>query len=80
MDDVVDRLTMGPRKVRIELGHQGQCRRATTEVGTALIAHLLRQLENAKVESCDRISVNPRGQTLSQVVFSRLDDEAYLIE
>lgn len=80
MDDAVDRLTVGPRRVGIELGHQGQCRRATTEVGTAMTAHLLRQLENAKVESCDRISINPRGQTLSQVVFNRLDDEAYLFE
>ncbi|KAF9586908.1 hypothetical protein IFM89_039885, partial [Coptis chinensis] len=32
VDDVVDRLTVGPKRVGIELGHQGQCRRATTEV------------------------------------------------
>ncbi|XP_017226438.1 probable inactive ATP-dependent zinc metalloprotease FTSHI 1, chloroplastic [Daucus carota subsp. sativus] len=80
LDEAVDRLTVGPKRVAIELGHQGQCRRATTEVGTALTSHLLRQLENANVESCDRISINPRGQTLSQVVFNRLDDESYIFE
>lgn len=62
MDDAVDRLTVGPKRVGIDLGHQGQCRRATTEVGTALTSHLLRHYENAKVERCDRISINPRGQ------------------
>nr|GMC97967.1 probable inactive ATP-dependent zinc metalloprotease FTSHI 1, chloroplastic [Ipomoea batatas] len=80
MDDAVDRLTVGPKRVGIDLGHQGQCRRATTEVGTALTSHLLRHYENAKVECCDRISINPRGQTLSQVVFHRLDDESYMFE
>ncbi|CAI9762581.1 unnamed protein product [Fraxinus pennsylvanica] len=80
MDDAVDRLTVGPKRVGIKLGHQGQCRRATTEVGTALTAHLLRRFENANIERCDRISINPRGQTLSQVVFHRLDDDAYMFE
>ncbi|KAK3024195.1 hypothetical protein RJ639_043772 [Escallonia herrerae] len=80
VDEAVDRLTVGPKRVGIELGYQGQCRRATTEVGTAMTSHLLRRLENAKVECCDRISINPRGQTLSQVVFHRLDDESYMFE
>ncbi|KAL3499211.1 hypothetical protein ACH5RR_038304 [Cinchona calisaya] len=80
LDDAVDRLTVGPRRVGFELGHQGQCRRATTEVGTALTSHLLRRFENAEVERCDRISINPRGQTLSQVVFHRLEDESYMFE
>lgn len=80
MDDAVDRLTVGPRRVGIELGHQGQCRRATTEVGVAMTSHLLRRYENAQVECCDRISVVPRGQTLSQIVFHRLDDESYMFE
>lgn len=80
LDDAVDRLTVGPRRVGFELGHQGQCRRATTEVGTALTSHLLRRLENAQVERCDRVSIIPRGQTLSQVVFHRLDDESYMFE
>lgn len=62
LDDAVDRLTIGPKRVGIELGHQGQCRRATTEVGTAITSHLLRKLENATVERCDRVSINPRGQ------------------
>ncbi|KAG8375123.1 hypothetical protein BUALT_Bualt10G0067600 [Buddleja alternifolia] len=80
MDDAVDRLTMGPKRVVIELGHQGQCRRAITELGTALTSHLLRRLENAKVERCDRVSIQPRGRRLSQVVFHRLDDESYMFE
>ncbi|MCE0480510.1 hypothetical protein HAX54_037439 [Datura stramonium] len=53
---------------------------AITEVGTALTSHLLRQYENAEVERCDRISINPRGQTLSQAVFHRLDDESYMFD
>ena len=65
MDDAVDRLTVGPKRSELELSHQGQCRRATTEVGTAMTAHLLRKFENANVERCDRISINPRGQVLS---------------
>ncbi|XVF51296.1 hypothetical protein PTKIN_Ptkin04bG0173600 [Pterospermum kingtungense] len=80
MDNAVDRLTVGPKRVGIELGHQGQSRRATTEVGVAMISHLLRRYENAEVECCDRISIVPRGQTLSQVVFHRLDDESYMFE
>ncbi|KAG9143519.1 hypothetical protein Leryth_015945 [Lithospermum erythrorhizon] len=80
LDDAVDRLTVGPRRVGIELGHQGQCRRAITEVGAALTSHLLRRYEDAKVERCSRISINPRGQSLSQAVFDRLDDESYMFE
>lgn len=80
IDDAVDRLTVGPKRVGIELGHQGQCRRATTEVGSAITSHLLRRVENAEIERCDRISINPRGQTFSQVVFNRLDDESYMFE
>lgn len=64
MDDAVDRLTVGPKRVGIELGHQGQCRRATTEVGVAITSHLLRRYENAKIECCDRISIVPRGQVI----------------
>lgn len=64
MDDAVDRLTVGPKRRGIELGHQGQSRRAATEVGVAMISHLLRRYENAKVECCDRISIVPRGQVL----------------
>ncbi|KAF9601120.1 hypothetical protein IFM89_017025 [Coptis chinensis] len=80
VDDAVDRLTVGPKRVGIELGHQGQCRRATTEVGTAMTAYLLKRYEDAKVESCERISIIPRGQSLSQIVFHRLDDESYIFE
>lgn len=64
VDDAVDRLTVGPKRVGIDLGFQGQCRRAATEVGLAITSHLLRRNENAKVELCQRISINPRGQVL----------------
>eukprot|EP00268_Persea_americana_P045697 TRINITY_DN4673_c2_g1_i3.p1 TRINITY_DN4673_c2_g1~~TRINITY_DN4673_c2_g1_i3.p1 ORF type:complete len:957 (-),score=199.60 TRINITY_DN4673_c2_g1_i3:587-3457(-) len=80
VDDAVDRLTVGPKRVGIDLGFQGQCRRAATEVGLAITSHLLRRYENAKVELCQRISINPRGQTFSQIVFHRLDDESYMFE
>ncbi|KAK4262913.1 hypothetical protein QN277_028405 [Acacia crassicarpa] len=80
MDDAVDRLTVGPKRVGIELSYKGQCRRATIEVGVALTSHLLRHNENAKVECCNHISIVPRGQTLSQLVFHRLDDESYTFE
>ncbi|XP_072951632.1 probable inactive ATP-dependent zinc metalloprotease FTSHI 1, chloroplastic [Typha angustifolia] len=80
MDDAVDRLTVGPKRLGIELGHQGQCRRAVTEVGVAMTSHLLRRYENAKVEICERISIIPRGQTLSQIVFHHLDEESYMFE
>ncbi|KAF9602953.1 hypothetical protein IFM89_032956 [Coptis chinensis] len=80
VDDVVDCLTVGPKRVGIELGHQGQCRRATTEVGTAMTSYLLKRYEDAKVESCECISIIPRGQSLSQTVFHRLDDESYIFE
>lgn len=78
MDDAVDRLTVGPTRIGLELGHGGQCRRATTEVGVAITSHLLLRYEDAKIERCDRISIIPRGQTPSQVVFHRLDDESYM--
>lgn len=79
-DEAVDRLTVGPKRVGIELGHQGQCRRAVTEVGVAIASHLLRRHENANVEPCERISIIPRGQTLSQIVFHHLDEESYRFE
>ncbi|GAB2296512.1 Probable inactive ATP-dependent zinc metalloprotease FTSHI 1, chloroplastic [Dionaea muscipula] len=80
IDEAVDRLTIGPKRVGMQLSHQGQCRRAATEVGTAITSHLLRRLEGARVEPCDRVSIYPRGQTLSQVVFRRLDEELYRFE
>ncbi|KAJ0986121.1 hypothetical protein J5N97_004477 [Dioscorea zingiberensis] len=64
MDDAVDRSDSRAKACRIELGHQGQCRRAVTEVGVTITSHLLRRYENAKVESCERISIIPRGQVL----------------
>ncbi|KAL6322795.1 hypothetical protein AAG906_019064 [Vitis piasezkii] len=51
VDEAVDRLTVGPKRVGIELGHQGQCREL-----------LLKRYESAKLKRCDRISVIPRGQ------------------
>lgn len=80
IDDAVDRLTVGPKRAGIKLENQVQRRLATTEVGTAITSHLLRRLENAKIEQCDRLSIIPRGRTLSQVVFHRLDDESYMLE
>lgn len=72
MDDAVDRLTVGPKRVGVDLGHQGQCRRATTEVGVALTSHLLRRHNNAKLEICERISIEPRGQVITLTPFCLL--------
>ncbi|CAA0812076.1 FtsH extracellular protease family [Striga hermonthica] len=80
MDDAVVRLTVGPKLVGLNLGHQGQYRRATTLVGTALTSHLLIRVEGANVERCDRVSIHPRGQTLSQLVYHRLDEESRIFE
>ncbi|GKA66133.1 retrovirus-related pol polyprotein from transposon TNT 1-94 [Tanacetum coccineum] len=38
--EAVDRITVSPKRVALALGHQGQCCRATTEVGTALTSHM----------------------------------------
>lgn len=62
MDEAVDRLRIGPKRVGMILSEQGPTRRAAVEVGVALTAHLLRRLENAKVECCDRASIIPRGK------------------
>ncbi|KAL2524938.1 FtsH extracellular protease family [Abeliophyllum distichum] len=80
MDEAVDRLRFGPKRVGMNLGEQGQTRRATTVVGVAFTAHLLRRLENAKVAHCDRVSIIPRGQTLSRVLFHCFDDESDIWE
>ncbi|GAB2230336.1 hypothetical protein Drorol1_Dr00014598 [Drosera rotundifolia] len=80
IDEAVDRQTVGPVISDLQLGHQGQCRRATTEVGAAITSHLLRRLEGASVEPCDLVSINPRPKSSSQVVFHRLDDELYRYE
>ncbi|CAI9772646.1 unnamed protein product [Fraxinus pennsylvanica] len=80
MDDAVDRLRIGPKRVGMNLGEQGQTRRAAKEVGVALTAHLLRRLENAKVARCDRASIIPRGKTKSRVLFHSLDEDSNLFE
>ncbi|KAG0456005.1 hypothetical protein HPP92_023793 [Vanilla planifolia] len=80
MYEAVDRLTIGPKLLGLKLGHQGQCRRAVAEVGVAITSHLLRRYENARIEYCERISIIPRGKTLSQVVFHRLEEELCTFE
>lgn len=67
--EAVDRLTVGPKRVALDLGHQGQRRRATSEVGIALTSHLIRRLESADVEPCDRLSIHPRGQVQELSLF-----------
>lgn len=80
MNKAVDRLTMGPEREGIEQISPFLWRRATGEVGTALASHLLRRLENARVESCNRISVIPHGDTLARSIFNQLDEDAYIFE
>lgn len=80
MNKAVDRLTIGPERKGIEQISPFLWRRATAEVGIALASHLLRRLENACVESCNRISIIPCGDTLSRTIFNRIDEEAYIFE
>lgn len=80
MNNAVDRLTMGPERKGIDQISPFLWRRATAEVGIALASHLLRRVENARVECCDRISIIPRGETFSRTIFNRLDEEAYIFE
>ncbi|KAL3680757.1 hypothetical protein R1sor_023713 [Riccia sorocarpa] len=80
MDQALDRLTMGPERLGLQRKQPVHRRMATHEVGLAITSHLLRRLENAQVEFCDRVSIVPRGETLARTIFDRLDDEAYLFE
>eukprot|EP00850_Spirogloea_muscicola_P016554 SM000135S26998 [mRNA] locus=s135:140506:146085:- [translate_table: standard] len=86
LDGAVDRLTMGaarqaPSKELVTTEVSDSMRRmAANEAGMALAAQLLRQLAGARVEPCYRLSVVPRGESLSRVLFERLDDQSYLFE
>lgn len=80
MNNAVDRLTLGPERKGVEQISPFLWRRATAEVGIALASHLLRRLENAHVECSHRISLIPRGETLSRVIFNQIDEEGYIFE
>ncbi|KAL2621719.1 hypothetical protein R1flu_001924 [Riccia fluitans] len=80
MDQALDRLTMGPERLGLERRQLVHQRMATHEVGLAMTSHLLRRLEDAQVEFCDRVSIVPRGETLARTIFDKLDDEAYMFE
>ncbi|KAJ7558552.1 hypothetical protein O6H91_04G045700 [Diphasiastrum complanatum] len=80
LDTALDRLTVGPERMgfgRRQLVHH---RMATNEIGMAMTAHLLRRLESAQTELCDRVSIVPRGETFSRTIFDQLDDESYIFE
>lgn len=70
MDDAVDRLTVGPRRIGIELGHQGQCRRATTEMGVAITSHLLRRYESAKLNAVIAFQSFPVVRSVQRLAYS----------
>jgi ATP-dependent Zn protease len=80
MDRALDRLTMGSERIGLQRRLPVHRRMATHETGLALTSHLLRRLEDAETEFCDRVSIVPRGETLARTIFDRLDDEAYLFE
>ncbi|KAH7435116.1 hypothetical protein KP509_06G050800 [Ceratopteris richardii] len=80
LDLAVDRITVGPQRFGVGRGLPVHRRMATLEVGLALTTHLLRRLEGAKLEYCERVSIIPRGETLSRTVFEHLDDEGYYFE
>ena len=80
MDRALDRLTMGPERVGMRRSQPVHRRMASHEVGLALTSHLLRRLEEADTEFCDRVSIVPRGDTLARCILNRLEDEYYLFE
>jgi ATP-dependent Zn protease len=60
----VDRITIGPKRSGVGSGLAVHRRMATLEVGFALTSHLLRRLEGAKLEYCERVSIIPRGEVV----------------
>eukprot|EP00250_Pteridium_aquilinum_P014200 c21840_g1_i1 orf=142-3063(+) len=80
LDLAVDRITVGPPRFGVGRGLPVHQRMATLEVGLAMTAHILRRLEGAKLEYCERVSIVPRGETLSRTIFEHLDDEGYIFE
>ncbi|KAI5063106.1 hypothetical protein GOP47_0021653 [Adiantum capillus-veneris] len=80
LDLAVDRITVGPQRFGVGRGLPVHRRMATLEVGLAMTTHILRRLEGAKLEYCERVSIVPRGETLSRTIFQRLDDEGYFFE
>jgi ATP-dependent Zn protease len=51
---------------------------AAREVGTAIVAEHLR-LEHGRIEPIERVSIQPRGMSLSRTLFARGSDEDYLV-
>lgn len=67
MDRALDRLTMGSERIGLQRRLPVHRRMATHETGLALTSHLLRRLEDAETEFCDRVSIVPRGEVCSSV-------------
>lgn len=80
LDQAIDRITIGPERLGIGRSLPVHRRMAAHEIGLAMTSHLLLRLEGAKLEYCDRISILPRGETLSRTIFERLEDEAYFFQ
>jgi len=86
----VDRITQGVRRPSLVPGgddpdavarrraHPQMRAFAAHEAGTALVA-LVARAGGDDVESVERVSIVPRGQTLSRTVFSRGADEDYTV-
>jgi ATP-dependent Zn protease len=68
MDRALDRLTMGSERIGLQRRLPVHRRMATHETGLALTSHLLRRLEDAETEFCDRVSIVPRGEVCSSVL------------
>ena len=64
LDLAVDRITIGPKRMGVGSGLAVHRRMATLEVGFALTSHILRRLEGAKLEYCERVSIVPRGEVV----------------
>lgn len=80
LNHAVDRITQGVRRPPLvpagpgaeerRLAHPQMRTFAATEAGRAVVATLLRD-EHGRIESLERVSIVPRGSTLSRTIFAR---------
>jgi len=88
LNHAVDRITQGVRRPPLvpagpgaeerRLAHPQMRTFAATEAGRAVVATLLRD-EHGRIESLERVSIVPRGSTLSRTIFARGTDEDYVV-
>jgi ATP-dependent Zn protease len=75
----VDRFTQGELRPPLPSKYKAPVMAfAAREVGTAIVAELLRK-EGGRIEEVERVSIQPRGMSLSRTLFARGSDEDYMV-